>query len=61
MYATATKKAKANMDTSKSDRRYAVEETDTEHRTRKPSQIAKREKLNKLLDQIRSNKEKTKN
>jgi hypothetical protein len=56
MYATATKKAKEHMDTSKSDRRYAVEETDTEHRTRKPSQIAKREKLTRLLDQIRSKK-----
>jgi hypothetical protein len=56
MYATATKQAKRNMDTSKSDRRYAVEETDTEHRTRKPSQIAKREKLNRLLNQIRDKK-----
>jgi hypothetical protein len=56
MYATATKKAKEHMDTSKSDRRYAVEETDTEHRTRKPSQIAKQQKLTKLLDQIRSKK-----
>lgn len=58
MYATATKKAKEHMDTSKSDRRYSVEEVDTEHRTRKPSQIAKREKLNRLLDQIKSKKEK---
>ena len=58
MYATATKKAKEHMDTSKSDRRYAVEEVDTEHRTRKPSQIAKREKLTRLLDQIRAKKEK---
>ena len=61
MYATATKTAKKNMDTSQSDRRYAVEETDTEHKTRKPSQIAKREKLNKLLDQIRSKKGETNN
>jgi hypothetical protein len=66
MYATATKMAKKHMDTSKSDRRYAVEETsmeenaDLENRKvgpRKPSQIAKREKLNKLIDEIRSKKE----
>jgi hypothetical protein len=66
MYATATARAKDNMDTSKSDRRYAVEETsmeesaDLENRKkgpRKPSQIAKREKLTKLIDQIRSKKE----
>lgn len=56
MYATATKKAKEHMDTSKSDRRYSVEEVDAEHRTRKPSQIAKREKLTKLLDQIKAKK-----
>jgi hypothetical protein len=56
MYATATKIAKKNMDTSQSDRRYSVEEVDAEHRTRKPSQIAKREKLTRLLDQIRSKK-----
>ena len=53
MYATATKIAKKHMDTSQSDRRYAVEENDPQHKTRKPSQIAKREKLTKLLDQIR--------
>lgn len=58
MYATATKIAKRNMDTSQSDRRYSVEEVDAEHRTRKPSQIAKREKLTRLLDQIRAKKEK---
>lgn len=66
MYATATKKAKEHMDTSKSDRRYAVEETsmdesaDLENRKkgpRKPSQIQKREKLTRLIDQIRSKKE----
>ncbi len=52
MYATATKQAKSNMDTSKSDRRYATEETE-QYSGRKPSQIAKREKLKKLLDQVR--------
>ena len=67
MYATATKMAKKHMDTSKSDRRYGVEEetsmeenADLENRKvgpRKPSQIAKREKLNKLIDEIRSKKE----
>lgn len=66
MYATATKMAKKHMDTSKSDRRYAVEETsmeenaDLENRKkgpRKPSQMAKREKLNKLIDEIRAKKE----
>jgi len=56
MYATATKQAKRNMDTSQSDRRYSVEEANPEHRTRKPSQIAKQQKLTKLLDQIRSKK-----
>lgn len=65
MYATATARAKENMDTSKSDRRYAVEETsmeenaDLENRKkgpRKPSQLVKREKLNKLIDDIRSKK-----
>lgn len=66
MYATATKMAKHNMDTSKSDRRYAVEETsmeenaDLENRKkgpRTPSQLAKREKLNKLINDIRSKKQ----
>jgi hypothetical protein len=60
MHATATKQAKRNMDTSQSDRRYSVEEeteTPTQHKTRKPSQIAKREKLTKLLDQIRQKKQ----
>jgi len=66
MYATATKMAKKHMDTSKSDRRYAVEETsmeenaDLENRKkgpRKPSQMAKREKLNKLIDEIRTKRE----
>jgi hypothetical protein len=56
MYATATKQAKRNMDTSQSDRRYSVEEANPEHRTRKPSQIAKQQKLTRLLDQIRSKK-----
>lgn len=65
MYATATARAKKNMDTSKSDRRYAVEETsmeenaDMENRKkgpRTPSQLAKREKLNKLINDIRSKK-----
>jgi hypothetical protein len=46
MYATATKKAKEHMDTSKSDRRYAVEETS----------LDKREKLNKIINDIRSKK-----
>lgn len=66
MYATATKKAKEHMDTSKSDRRYAVEETsmeeshDMENRKkgpRTPSQLAKREKLTKLINDIRSKKQ----
>lgn len=66
MYATATKKAKEHMDTSKSDRRYSVEEVtmeesnDLENRKkgpRKPSQLAKREKLNKLINDIRSKKQ----
>lgn len=65
MYATATKMAKHNMDTSKSDRRYAVEETsmeesvDVENRKkgpRTPSQLAKREKLKMLMDKIKSDK-----
>ncbi len=65
IYATATKMAKHNMDTSKSDRRYSVEEVtmeenaDLENRKkgpRKPSQLVKREKLNKLIDDIRSKK-----
>jgi hypothetical protein len=56
IHATATARAKENMDTSKSDRRYSVEEANPEHRTRKPSQMAKREKLTRLLDQIRSKK-----
>jgi hypothetical protein len=66
MYATATKKAKEHMDTSKSDRRYSVEEVtmeesnDLENRKkgpRKPSQLVKREKLNKLINDIRSKKQ----
>lgn len=65
MYATATKMAKKHMDTSKSDRRYAVEEfemdesADVENRKkgpRTPSQLAKREKLKNLMDKIRSDK-----
>jgi Na+/phosphate symporter len=65
MYATATKMAKDHMDTSKSDRRYAVEEfeidesVDVENRKkgpRTPSQMAKREKLKNLMDKIRSDK-----
>jgi hypothetical protein len=65
MYATATKMAKDHMDTSKSDRRYAVEEfeidesVDVENRKkgpRTPSQLAKREKLKNLMDKIRSDK-----
>jgi hypothetical protein len=66
MYATATKMAKKNMDTSKSDRRYAVEETSMEESSdlenmkrspRTPSQMAKREKLTNLINQIRTKKE----
>jgi hypothetical protein len=66
MYATATKQAKRNMDTSKSDRRYAVEGVSMDEATeapeaprkgRKPSEIAKREKLQSLIDKIREKKE----
>lgn len=57
MYATATKKAKEHMDTSRSDRRYSVEEVEPSHKVRTPSQIAKREKLTRLLNQIKSKKD----
>lgn len=65
MYATATSQAKRNMDTSKSDRRYAVEGVSMEEaeapeaprKGRKPSEIAKREKLQSLINKIRDKKE----
>jgi hypothetical protein len=63
MYATATKQAKRNMDTSKSDRRYAVEgvsmdeAAEAPRKGRKPSEIAKREKLQHLINKIREKKE----
>jgi hypothetical protein len=66
MYATATKQAKQNMDTSRSDRRYAVEGVSMDEaaeapeaprKGRKPSEIAKREKLQHLIDKIRDKKE----
>jgi hypothetical protein len=62
MYATATKKAKEHMDTSKSDRRYSVEEVtmgeaaeapEAPRKGRRPSEIAKRENLNALIAKIR--------
>lgn len=66
IYATATKQAKQNMDTSRSDRRYAVEGVSMDEaaeapeaprKGRKPSEIAKREKLQHLIDKIREKKE----
>jgi hypothetical protein len=69
MYATATKKAKEHMDTSKSDRRYSVEEvtmeeeTDLENRkkVRKPSELAKKAKLDHLITKMKEKKEKGEN
>ena len=69
MYATATKKAKKHMDTSKSDRRYSVEEvtmeeeTDLENRkkVRKPSELAKKAKLDHLITKMKEKKEKGEN
>jgi len=69
MYATATKKAKEHMDTSKSDRRYSVEEVTMEEETdlenskkvRKPSELAKKAKLDHLITKMKEKKEKGEN
>lgn len=69
MYATATKKAKEHMDTSKSDRRYSVEEVTVEEETnlenrkkvRKPSELAKKAKLDHLITKMKEKKDKGEN